>query len=121
VCLFSQAGFSERFEREVRAVAALIHPNIRQLHDVGTNYPAMELIDGSQAGPVHFEPLILSKKCTGFLQRLLADRNQQADADADRLIVAAPKRVIVCRLDIPPEPALWRRPKHEVQRDFAGH
>jgi len=57
----------------------------------------------------------------GRLERVLADRNQQADADADRLIVAAPKRVIVCRLDIPAQPAIWRRPKHKVQRDFAGH
>jgi serine/threonine protein kinase len=52
-CLFSQAGFSERFEREVRAVAALNHPNICQLHDVGPNYLAMELTDGSQVGPVY--------------------------------------------------------------------
>jgi hypothetical protein len=65
--------------------------------------------------------LRVSKKRSGCLPRVLADRNQQADADADHLIVAAPKRVIVCRLDIPAEPALWRRPKHKVQRDFAGH
>jgi serine/threonine protein kinase/Tfp pilus assembly protein PilF len=38
--------FSERFDREVRAVAALNHPNICTLHDVGANYLVMELIDG---------------------------------------------------------------------------
>jgi eukaryotic-like serine/threonine-protein kinase len=34
----SQAQFSERFENEARAVAALNHPHICQLHDVGPNY-----------------------------------------------------------------------------------
>src|SRR5436190_837898 len=38
--------FSERFEREARAVAALNHPNICALYDVGTNYLVMEYIEG---------------------------------------------------------------------------
>jgi TolB-like protein/Flp pilus assembly protein TadD/predicted Ser/Thr protein kinase len=38
--------FSERFEREARAVAALNHPNICTVHDVGPNYLVMELVDG---------------------------------------------------------------------------
>jgi Tol biopolymer transport system component/tRNA A-37 threonylcarbamoyl transferase component Bud32 len=42
----SSAHFSERFEREARAIAALNHPNICQLYDVGPNYLVMELIDG---------------------------------------------------------------------------
>src|SRR5262249_3385195 len=50
--------FSERFDREVRAVAALNHPNICTLHDVGPNYFVMELVEGPtlaeriQEGPV---------------------------------------------------------------------
>ena len=40
----------ERFEREARAVAALSHPNILAIHDVGTDggraYVAMELLQG---------------------------------------------------------------------------
>jgi eukaryotic-like serine/threonine-protein kinase len=43
----SQAAFSQRFEREARAVAALNHPNICQLYDVGENYLVMEFVDGS--------------------------------------------------------------------------
>ena len=39
--------FSERFEREGRAVAALNHSNICQLYDVGPNYLVMEYIEGT--------------------------------------------------------------------------
>ena len=42
----SSAKFSERFEREARAVAALNHPYICQLYDVGPNYLVMELLEG---------------------------------------------------------------------------
>jgi serine/threonine-protein kinase len=38
--------FGDRFEREARAVAALNHPNICTLHDVGPNYLVMELVEG---------------------------------------------------------------------------
>src|SRR5215472_10466580 len=38
--------FNDRFEREVRAVAALNHPNICHVYDVGPNYLVMELIEG---------------------------------------------------------------------------
>jgi Protein kinase domain len=40
----SKERFSDRFEREARAVAALNHPNICTLHDVGPNYLVMELV-----------------------------------------------------------------------------
>src|SRR5260370_23329533 len=42
----SAEQFNERFEREARAVAALNHPNICTLHDVGPNYLVMEYIQG---------------------------------------------------------------------------
>ena len=38
--------FSDRFDREVRAVASLNHPNICTVYDVGPNYLVMELVDG---------------------------------------------------------------------------
>ena len=43
----SQGNFDERFEREARAIAALNHPNICQLYDVGPNYLVMEFVEGS--------------------------------------------------------------------------
>ena len=42
----SAEQFTERSEREARAVAALNHPNICTLHDVGPNYLVMELVEG---------------------------------------------------------------------------
>ncbi len=38
--------FSDRFEQEARTIAALNHPNICRLYDVGPNYLVMELIVG---------------------------------------------------------------------------
>lgn len=46
----STQDFTERFEREARAVAALNHPHICQIYDVGPNYLVMEYVDGA---PVH--------------------------------------------------------------------
>jgi len=57
----SSEQFSERFEREARAVAALNHPNICTLHDVGPNYLVMEYIEGAtladriKEGPIPLE------------------------------------------------------------------
>jgi Tol biopolymer transport system component len=43
----SKEKFSERFEREARSIAALNHPHICQLYDVGPDYLVMEYIDGA--------------------------------------------------------------------------
>jgi Tol biopolymer transport system component len=57
----SHEQFSERFDREVRSVAALNHPNICTIHDVGPNYYVMELVDGPtleerlRQGPLHLK------------------------------------------------------------------
>lgn len=48
----SQQQFSERFEREARAIAALNHPNICSLYDVGPDYLVMEYVDGAPIRPV---------------------------------------------------------------------
>ncbi|MBK5295112.1 MAG: protein kinase [Acidobacteriia bacterium] len=52
----SKANFTERFEREARAIAALNHPNICQLHDVGANYLVLEYVEGTPLkGPLPLE------------------------------------------------------------------
>src|SRR6516165_9453988 len=56
----SKQQFSERFEREARAISALNHPHICALHDVGQQdggaYLVMEYIEGRPlAGPLTLE------------------------------------------------------------------
>jgi len=46
----SDERFSDRFEREARSVAALNHPNVCTLHDVGPNYLVMEFVEGAAIG-----------------------------------------------------------------------
>jgi eukaryotic-like serine/threonine-protein kinase len=43
---FPNEPFDGRFEREARSIAALNHPNICTVHDVGPNYLVMELVEG---------------------------------------------------------------------------
>src|SRR6202165_2157164 len=55
----SKRQFSERFEREARAVAALNHPHICQLYDVGPDYLVMEFVEGAPLkGPLPLEKAV---------------------------------------------------------------
>jgi serine/threonine-protein kinase len=55
----STALFSDRFEREARATAALNHPNICRLYDVGPDYLVMEYVDGGDLkGPLPLDQAI---------------------------------------------------------------
>ncbi len=57
--------FSDRFEREARAISALNHPNICTIHDVGPNYLVMELVEGEtlaarlKNGPLPVQTVLL--------------------------------------------------------------
>src|SRR5207344_2657553 len=49
----SHSRFSERFEREARAIAAVNHPHVCSLYDVGPDYLVMEYVEGeSPRGPM---------------------------------------------------------------------
>ncbi len=60
----SRVEFNARFEREARAVAALNHPNVCTIHDVGPNYLVMELVEGPtlsdrlKEGPIPLEEVL---------------------------------------------------------------
>jgi serine/threonine protein kinase len=59
----SKEKFSERFEREARSIAALNHPHICTLYDVGPDYLVMEYVEGAPLkGPV---PLDQAMKYAG--------------------------------------------------------
>src|ERR1700675_2727823 len=66
----SAAQFSERFEREAKAIAALNHPNICQIYDVGPNYLVMEYIEGeSPKGPMPLdEALRIARQIANALE-----------------------------------------------------
>jgi Tol biopolymer transport system component/tRNA A-37 threonylcarbamoyl transferase component Bud32 len=65
--------FSDRFEREARAAAALNHPHICMLHDVGPDYLVMELVPGQT-----LEDLLASRRLR--LPETLKYASQIADA-----------------------------------------
>ncbi len=61
----SPERFSDRFEREARAISSLNHPNICTLYDVGPNYLVMELVEGEtiaarlKRGPLPWKTALL--------------------------------------------------------------
>ena len=55
----SKQQFTERFDREARAVAQLNHPNICTLHDVGPNFLVMEFVEGAPLkGPLPIDEVL---------------------------------------------------------------
>ena len=55
----SSEQFTERFAREARAVAALNHPHICQIYDVGPTYLVMEYVEGHHLiGPLPLDQVL---------------------------------------------------------------
>ncbi len=79
----SAERFSDRFEREVHAVAALNHPNICHVYDVGPNYLVMELVEGAtlaeriDAGAVPLEEALRIAREIGDARRSVAVRRYE--------------------------------------------
>jgi serine/threonine-protein kinase len=66
----SKERYSERFGREARAAAALNHPNICTLYDVGPDYLVMELVEGeSPTGPLPLDDaLAIARQVSSALE-----------------------------------------------------
>ncbi len=60
----SPREFSDRFEREAKAISSLNHPNVCTLYDVGPNYLVMEFVEGDtlshliKQGPMALEKVL---------------------------------------------------------------
>jgi Tol biopolymer transport system component len=78
--------FSSRFEREARAISSLNHPNICTLHDVGTNYLVMELVEGEtlaarlKQGPMPIEMVV---RYGGQIASALAEAHEKGIVHRD--------------------------------------
>ena len=85
------AKFSERFEREARAVAALNHPNICTLHDVGADYLVMEYVDGATvSGPMPVEQALkLAIQIAGALEEAHSKGILHRDLKPSNILVTA--------------------------------
>ena len=60
---FSHEAFTARFESEARAVAALNHPNICHLYDVGPDHLVLEYVEGSPVGPADSPRKLSTSPC----------------------------------------------------------
>ena len=103
----SKTEFSERFAREARAAAALNHPNICQLYDVGPGYLVMEYIDGSPIAPVDSprKLLDLAAQIADGMAAAHAAGFTHRDLKPDNILVAAGRVKIldfgIAKLSIP--------------------
>ena len=96
--------FSERFDREVRAVASLNHPNICTVYDVGPNYLVMELVDGKTLRE-WFRAELSVERCLGIARQVLE-------------ALSAAHRAGVVHRDLKPENVMVRADGYVKVLDF---
>jgi len=92
---FSSLRFSERFKHEATAIAALNHPNICQIYDVGPDYLVMEFIDGVRLQAVNGnrELLKLAVQIADGLSAAHAAGLVHRDLKPDNILVTRDGRV----------------------------
>ena len=85
----SLGPFSERFDREARAIAKLNHPHICSLYDVGPDYLVMEYVEGkSLQGPMPIdEALRLAKQMLDALDTAHRSGIVHRDLKPDNVLV----------------------------------
>jgi TolB-like protein/Tfp pilus assembly protein PilF len=86
---FLKGGHTDRFQREAQAIAALNHPHICTLHDVGPDYLVMEYIEGAPLrGPLPPEDAIrLAIQVTGALEAAHAKGITHRDLKPGNILV----------------------------------
>jgi serine/threonine protein kinase len=79
-------AFDERFEREALAIAALNHPHICTLHDVGPKYLVMEFIEGpTLVGPLPLaEALLIARTGLGETGASSSSRPEASRYESNR-------------------------------------
>ena len=96
--------FSERFEREVRTIATLNHPNICTVHDVGQNFLVTELVEGETLREwLHHQSPV---------ERVLDVVRQMLEA------LRAAHRASIVHRDLKPENVMLRRDGYVKVLDF---
>jgi predicted Ser/Thr protein kinase len=77
----SAQQFTDRFDREARAIASLNHPNVCTLYHIGPNYLVMELIEGpTLADRIHEGPIPL-KEALSIAKQIAAALEAAHDKD----------------------------------------
>ena len=118
----SSERFNERFEREAQAVAALNHPNICQLYDVGPDYLVMEFVEGRALTTVDSPRKLLdiSAQIADGLAAAHAGGFIHRDLKPDNILVTPEGRVKILDFGVSKQAGLIVDPEVTEARTAAG-